>query len=252
MVSAACGDARDVVVGQEERPQERAVEAVAEREPRRAHAAPENASPPRRPTAPRRAGAAPCQHVDRVTPRAPPPQSPDWRPDEAGDVGLRPASAPTAATGRTPSPFSARSIDEPRHPVEHQVEVVVGDAVAFEVRRRVQEVDRVRHAVLDGELDRVHLVAERLVDRPRVAHDALAELGRQVRVVDDVAALAAGRSATGMMSVLPKVKQRTYWSKSMNSCSVMQYGAVPVVGRDQLFARRAPCRRASSRRPRTA
>jgi hypothetical protein len=29
------------------------------------------------------------------------------------------------------------------------------------------------------------------------------------------------------MSVFPKVKHRTYRSKSMNSCSVMQYGAVP-------------------------
>ena len=38
--------------------------------------------------------------------------------------------------------------DEPRHLLDDDVEVELGDAIALEVGRRVQEVDRVRHAVL--------------------------------------------------------------------------------------------------------
>ena len=81
-----------------------------------------------------------------------------------------------------------RAIDhELRHLLDHHVEVERRDAIALEVGRRVQEVDRVGHAVLDRELDRVHLVAERQVDRLRVADDARAELGGQVLVLDEVA-----------------------------------------------------------------
>ena len=87
-------------------------------------------------------------------------------------------------------PLSARSITSAAIFSTHDVEVVRRDAVALEVGRRVQEIDGVRHAVLHGELDRVHLVAERGVQRLRVADDARAELGREIGVIDEVAALA--------------------------------------------------------------
>src|SRR2546430_10912830 len=66
--------------------------------------------------------------------------------------------------------------DELRHLLNRNLEIVRRDAVALEVGRRVEKIDRVRHAVLYGELDRVHLVAERGVQRLRVANDARAEL----------------------------------------------------------------------------
>ena len=99
------------------------------------------------------------------------------------------SSVPSAATDW--SRRRTRAVDdELRHACRGRHRSSAGDAVALEVGRRVQEVDRVGHAVLDRELDRVHLVAERLVDRLRVADDAVAELRRQIRVVDDVAPLA--------------------------------------------------------------
>ena len=54
------------------------------------------------------------------------------------------------------------------------------DAVALEVRRGVQEIDRVGHAVLDGELDRVHLVPQRIIQRRRIPDDPGAEVRGQV------------------------------------------------------------------------
>ena len=46
------------------------------------------------------------------------------------------------------------------------------DGVQLGVGRGVHEVDGVGHAVLDGELDGVQVVAERLADRVRIALDA--------------------------------------------------------------------------------
>ena len=83
--------------------------------------------------------------------------------------------------------------DEVRHLLDDVREVERRDAIALEVRRRIQVVDRVGHAVLDRELDRVHLVAERQVDRLRVADDPRADLRRQVLVLDEVLAARAGR-----------------------------------------------------------
>src|SRR5687768_3583742 len=55
------------------------------------------------------------------------------------------------------------------HLFDDMREIEVGDAIPLEVGRRIQIVDRVRHTVLDRKLNRVHLVAERLIDRLRVA-----------------------------------------------------------------------------------
>src|SRR6266403_1102454 len=75
---------------------------------------------------------------------------------------------------------------QPRHFFHHVLEIKFRDAVALEIRRRIQEVDGVRHTIFNGELDGVHLVAQRLVDGLRIFHNALAELRRQVLVVDKV------------------------------------------------------------------
>ena len=61
---------------------------------------------------------------------------------------------------------SATAFDDP-------LEVVLADRVQVGVGRRVHEVDGVRHAVLDGELDGVQVVAERPAERERVALDAV-------------------------------------------------------------------------------
>ena len=68
----------------------------------------------------------------------------------------------------------------------HPLKVLGGERVDVEVGRRIHEVDRVRHTVLDGEFDRVHVVAQGLHDRAAVLHDALTERGSHVCVVDDV------------------------------------------------------------------
>src|SRR5687768_15228936 len=52
-------------------------------------------------------------------------------------------------------------------------EIVGADRVQVGIGRGVHEVDGVRHAVLDGELHGVEVVAERLAQRDRVALDAL-------------------------------------------------------------------------------
>src|SRR5580704_17973760 len=45
---------------------------------------------------------------------------------------------------------------ELRHAIDYVAEIKFRDAIALEVWRRVQEIDCVWDAVLDGELDRVH------------------------------------------------------------------------------------------------
>src|SRR5207249_4400361 len=74
------------------------------------------------------------------------------------------------------------------HLLEHPAEVVFLDGEVVEVRRRIQEVDRVEHAVLDRELDGVHVVAERLHERARVAYRVLVQRALD-RLRDDIALL---------------------------------------------------------------
>ena len=71
--------------------------------------------------------------------------------------------AAVASALRTAS--SATAFDDP-------VEVVVADRVQVGVGRGIHEVDGVRNAVLDRELDGVQVVAERAAQRERVALDA--------------------------------------------------------------------------------
>src|SRR5260370_14730217 len=77
---------------------------------------------------------------------------------------------------------------QPRHFLYDLFEIEFRDAVALEIRRWIQEVDGVGHPVLDGELDGVHFVAQRLVDGLRLFHDARADVWRQVLMVDKVPA----------------------------------------------------------------
>ena len=53
------------------------------------------------------------------------------------------------------------------HPVDHPGEDLLAEGGDVEVGGRVHVVDRVRDAIADGELHRVHLVAERATERPR-------------------------------------------------------------------------------------
>ena len=71
--------------------------------------------------------------------------------------------------------------------LDDPVEILFADGVAVGVGRGVAEVDRVGHAVVDGELDGVKIVAERLIQREHIALDAREQLGRGGRAVDDVA-----------------------------------------------------------------
>src|SRR5579883_2934898 len=59
--------------------------------------------------------------------------------------------------------------DQVGHGLEHPVEVVCGDREAVEVGRGVQEVDGVRDAIANSELDGIHVIAERLHQFPGIA-----------------------------------------------------------------------------------
>src|SRR5215472_17205421 len=76
-----------------------------------------------------------------------------------------------------------------RHLFYDQLKIEFRDAVAFEIRRGIEEVDGIGHAVLYRELDGVHFVPEGLIDGLRVLDDAHAQCRGQVRVVDQVLAL---------------------------------------------------------------
>src|SRR5580765_3963208 len=74
------------------------------------------------------------------------------------------------------------------HLLDAHLEVERRDAIALEVGCRVEEIDRVRHAVFHRELDGVHLVAERVVEGAGVLDDTRAKFRREVAVIDEVAA----------------------------------------------------------------
>ena len=128
-----------------------------------------------------------------------------------------------------------RSIDhQTSHAVHHMFEIKFGDAVALEIRRRIQEVDGIRYALLDCKLDGVHFVSKRLVDGLRVAHNALAQLWRKIIVVHEIAALLgiishgqnihlAERKATHVFVEIDKFLQRH------------AIRASAVIGRQQFF-----------------
>ena len=91
--------------------------------------------------------------------------------------------------------------DEVRHLFDDMFEIKFGDAIAFEIGRGIQEVDRPGHAVFDREFDRIHFVAERLIDGACVVHDAGAEIFRKIVVLDEVAAffgIVANRQDVGL------------------------------------------------------
>ena len=63
-----------------------------------------------------------------------------------------------------------------RHLLHHVGKIKFRDAVALEIRCRIQKIDGVRYAVFHRELDGVHLVAQCLVDDLRILHHARAQL----------------------------------------------------------------------------
>src|SRR5207245_7423027 len=65
--------------------------------------------------------------------------------------------------------------NEVAHLLEHPAEVVLLDRKVVEIGRGVQEVDGVQDAVFDRELDRVHVIAERLDQGSRVLYGLVAE-----------------------------------------------------------------------------
>src|SRR3984957_20140960 len=66
--------------------------------------------------------------------------------------------------------------DQIGHLFDDVAEIKFRDAVALKVGSGIQEIDGVGHALLDCELDRIHLVAERLIDCLRIFHDARTQL----------------------------------------------------------------------------
>src|ERR1700722_6585584 len=66
--------------------------------------------------------------------------------------------------------------DQLGHLFDDMPEIKFRDAVALKIGSGIQEIDGVGHALLDCELDRIHLVAERLIDCLRIFHDARTQL----------------------------------------------------------------------------
>jgi hypothetical protein len=73
------------------------------------------------------------------------------------------------------------------HLLHRPLEIVLGQRVDVHVRRGIGEVDRVWNAVLDGELDRIHVVAECLAQPACAVDDQSAFLGREEAMIDEVA-----------------------------------------------------------------
>src|SRR5579862_4399205 len=84
--------------------------------------------------------------------------------------------------------FESAVDDQLGHLFDDVAEIKFGDTVALKVGSRIQEIDGIGHAVLYRELDRIHFVAKRLIDRLRIFHDARAELCGKISVIDQVAA----------------------------------------------------------------
>ena len=97
---------------------------------------------------------------------------------------------PLGARSRAGLPLPRCLHREAHHLVHAELPVRVAEAPPVHVGRRVREVDRVGHAVADGELDGVHVVAQRLVDRVRVLDDALLErVGEELPLLHVLAVL---------------------------------------------------------------
>src|SRR5256885_16299640 len=75
--------------------------------------------------------------------------------------------------------------DEIAHLLEDPREVVLFDREAIEVRCRVEPIDRVKLTVADRELDRVHVVPERVGETDRVQDRTRAQIAFD-RTTDDV------------------------------------------------------------------
>src|SRR5579864_8710047 len=78
--------------------------------------------------------------------------------------------------------------DQLGHLFDYVAKIKFRDPVALEIWSWIQKIDGVGHAVLDSELDRIHFVAESLIDRLRIFHDARAKLRGKIIVIDQVAA----------------------------------------------------------------
>ena len=77
------------------------------------------------------------------------------------------------------------------------LKIKFGDAIALEIRRGIQEIDGVGHAILHRKFDGVHFIAQREIDGLCVFHDTRAEFGLQVIMFDQVAALLRDRRRQG-------------------------------------------------------
>src|SRR5437870_9400663 len=73
--------------------------------------------------------------------------------------------------------------DQIAHLFEDPLEVRFFDREAVEVRRGIQPVDRVQVPVADRELDRVHVVAQRIRKPDRAEYGACAEVTFDPRLI---------------------------------------------------------------------
>ncbi len=124
------------------------------------------------------------------------PQRPEQR-----DLGVE-ELGPAVVVPRPALPLG-RLHAEVDHPVDADLEVRREDRVDVHVRRGVGEVDGVGDAILDGELHRVHVVAERLVDLHAVLHDAIVERRREPLLLLVVDVTAARRAVLDDEDLLP-------------------------------------------------
>ena len=116
----------------------------------------------------------------------------DW--PAATDLGapVKPAGAPTPSIssqrghGKRSRAVQSAVNDESGHFVHDVLEIKFGDALALHIGSGIQEIDGVGHAVLDGEFDGVHFVAEGFIDGLGILDDASAELGGEVIVIDEI------------------------------------------------------------------
>src|SRR5262249_31770884 len=70
-----------------------------------------------------------------------------------------------------------RAIDhQSGHLLDDMLEIKLRNTVALEVRCGIQEVDGIWHSILDRKLNRVHFVAQCLIDRLRILDDACSQL----------------------------------------------------------------------------
>src|SRR5258708_38866497 len=70
------------------------------------------------------------------------------------------------------------------HVLDYPIEIKWGQRVDIHVGRGVHEIDSVGNAIANGPLERIHIVPQRAYELERILHDATAQLGAEMLVLD--------------------------------------------------------------------